>query len=53
MSCEECDKIQDKVFDKNDPESAPIAYYRIENANIAIIGCIKHVKMAVDKLNNR
>ena len=51
ITCEECEKIQDKAFDKNIPESVPIAYYRIKNANIAIIGCNKHVKMAIEKLN--
>ena len=51
MSCNECDEITDKALDKNNPETVPIAYYRIENANIGIIGCRKHVKLAIDKLN--
>lgn len=53
MSCEECEKIIDKALNKTIPETVPIAYYRIENANIAILGCTKHVKMAIDKLNKR
>jgi hypothetical protein len=51
MSCNECEEILDKALDKNDPETVPVAYYRIENANIAIIGCRKHVKLVIDKLN--
>lgn len=52
MSCEDCEKICEIAFDKNISESTGIAYYRIENANIAIVGCNKHVKMAINRLNN-
>ena len=41
------------AFDKNKPETVPIAYYRIETANIAIVGCEKHVKIAIDRLNKK
>ena len=51
MSCKECEKVIDKALDKNEPDTVPVAYYRIENANIAILGCRKHVKMTIDKLN--
>jgi len=50
MGCEECDKIQDLAFDKNIPESTPVAYYRIGKANIAIVGCREHVKETIMKL---
>lgn len=53
MSCEECDKMQDIAFNKNINKTVPIAYYRIENADIAIVGCTKHVKIAIDRLNKR
>ena len=50
MSCEACSKIQQEAFDKNVPTSLPIAYVRIETANIAIVGCKKHLKMMINKL---
>ena len=50
MSCEDCDKIQDLTFDKNIPTSPPIAYVRVEAANVAIVGCKKHLKILIDKL---
>ena len=53
MSCKDCEKMIDKALDKNDPETVPIAYYRVDNANIAILGCEKHVKMAIDRLNKK
>ena len=52
MSCEECSKIQDLTFNKNIDESPPIAYVRIEVANIAIVGCNKHLKILIDRLRN-
>lgn len=51
MSCEECEKKQNLAFDKNIPDSTPIAYYRWKNANIAIVGCKQHVKEIVEFLN--
>ena len=50
MSCEECDQIQDKAFDKNIPETVPIVYVRVGNSNMAIVGCKKHCKEIIDKL---
>lgn len=50
MSCEECDQIQDKAFDKNIPETVPIVYVRVGNSNMAIVGCQKHCKEIIDKL---
>ena len=50
MSCEDCEEIQRIAFDKNCPLSPPIAYCRIDIANIAIVGCAKHVKIILDKL---
>ena len=35
MSCEDCEKIQNEGTDG-------IAYVRIGNGNVAIIGCEKH-----------
>ena len=53
MSCEECDKIQDEAFNKNIPTSVPIAYVRIESANVAIVGCEKHLRILIDKLKDK
>lgn len=50
MSCDECDRIQQEAFDKNIPTSVPIAYVRVEAANIAIVGCEKHLKIIINKL---
>lgn len=50
MSCKECDEIQDKTFDKNNPASMPICYVRIGNSNLALVGCRKHLKEAIDKI---
>jgi hypothetical protein len=50
MSCKECDEIQDKTFDKNNPASMPIYYVRMGNSNLALVGCRKHVKEAIDKM---
>jgi len=44
MSCEDCEKIQDIAFNKNIPESTPIAYVRVGNGNVAIVACRKHAK---------
>ena len=53
MSCKECDEIQDKAFNKNIPESVPIAYIRIENSNMALVGCHRHLKIATDAIRER
>jgi len=50
MSCEECEKIQNKVFSANGGE---VAYYRIEDANVALVGCRKHLKMLIERLNRK
>ena len=42
MSCEECEKFQ---------EENKIAYYRWGIANVAIIGCPKHLKEIFTALN--
>ena len=52
MSCEDCDKIQEIAFNKNIAESTAICYYGIGNSNLALIGCRKHLKMVIDKLNS-
>ena len=49
MSCEDCDKIQNQAFDKN----IPIVYVRVENSNMAIVGCKKHCLMVIDKLREK
>lgn len=49
MSCEECEEIQKVAFDKNINDSIPIAYVRIGNGNVAIVGCQKHLKELLDK----
>lgn len=48
MSCYECDEIQDKIFEEK--ISMPIAYFRIGNANVAIVGCSMHITVIMDKL---
>lgn len=49
MSCEDCEEIQNLAFNKNIDESTPIAYIRIDVANVAVVGCKKHVKMLLEK----
>ena len=53
MSCKECSKLQDLAFDKNVPNTTPIAYVRIENANVALVGCRKHLKILIERLNKQ
>ena len=48
MSCKKCNEIQDKIFEEK--LDLPIAYFRIDNANIAIIGCEAHIKETMDRL---
>lgn len=50
MGCEDCDAIQDLAFNKNVPESTPIAYFRVGAANLAIVGCGKHLLEVQKKL---
>lgn len=38
MSCEDCAKAQDNT------DTIGIAYYRWKNANVAIVGCEKHLR---------
>jgi len=47
MSCKDCEKRTDGL----ELIKAPICYYRIGTGNIALIGCEKHLKMAIKKLN--
>lgn len=49
MSCKECERIQNLAFNKNIPETVPIVYIRIENANVAIVGCERHAKKLRDR----
>jgi hypothetical protein len=43
MSCDDCDKAQNE---------APAFYYRIENANVQVKGCERHVKTMFDRLRS-
>ena len=49
MSCEDCEVAQDRMFAGLDG----ITYYRWKNANVAVIGCRKHLKELFDFLNER
>ena len=49
MSCESCRKIQEITLNENQP----IAYVRIENGNVAIVGCEKHLKILINKLREK
>ena len=46
MSCEKCGDEQERVF----LGIAPVAYYRWNNANVAIIGCSEHVAEIINYL---
>jgi len=46
MTCEDCAKAQDEAFDEN----GRVAFVRIEEANVAIVGCDKHLKILIEKL---
>jgi len=50
MSCNECDKVQDIAFDKNDPNTTNIYYVRIGNANVAIVACYEHAKQIIEQV---
>jgi hypothetical protein len=43
MTCEECEKMQERAFGGEEFPFA-VAYYRIDGANVAIVGCEKHVR---------
>ena len=44
MSCENCEEeIKYTIRD-----NIPIAYVRIDNANMVIVGCVKHIKRALE-----
>lgn len=49
MSCEKCSDYQEEILNM----SLPIAYVRIEEANVAVIGCEKHIKILLDKLRSK
>ena len=44
MSCDDCDKAHDET---------PAFYYRIENANVQVKGCRKHVAMMFGMIDGR
>lgn len=44
MSCEDCEKAQ---------ESPHSFFYRIENANVEVKGCRKHVAMMFEMIDGR
>lgn len=44
MSCEDCEEAQSR---------GDTYYYRIENANVMVIGCKKHIKIMFDRLNSK
>ena len=46
MTCQECDRIQDKTLNKK----MPICYVRVGVGNMAIVGCEKHTKELINKL---
>ena len=50
MSCYECHKVQEIALNKNNPNTVGIAYIRVEEANVAIVGCDKHVKILIERL---
>ena len=50
MSCKECEKIQKLAFDKNIAESTPLCYVRVGVANVAVVGCRKHLKELLKQL---
>ena len=43
MTCEDCEKAQTSVSD--------VAYVRVDLANVAIVGCRKHVKLLLQRYN--
>ena len=49
MSCSECSRLQDIAFNKNIDETIPIAYIRVGIANVAIVGCEKHILELIKK----
>jgi len=44
MSCKECEEAQDQ---------SPGFYYRVENANVQIKGCRKHVAKLLEMIDGR
>lgn len=52
MSCEACETIQNLAFNKNIAETVHIAYIRIENANVAVVGCKKHIAETIWRISN-
>lgn len=43
MSCDDCDKAHDQ---------APAFYYRIQNGNVQVKGCERHVKIMFERLRS-
>ena len=43
MTCNDCEEAQNI--------GTAMYFYRIENANVAIIACKKHAKIMIDRLN--
>ena len=50
MGCEKCEEIQHLAFNDSFASSTPICYVRVGVANIAIVGCEKHLKETTEKL---
>lgn len=50
MSCEDCQEVQDKSFDTDRLKPVRVCYVRINEANIALIGCDKHLKIILDRI---
>ena len=51
MSCKDCEIVQAIVIGCHaPPNEPPIAYVRVGTANVAIIGCDKHLKELIAKL---
>lgn len=53
MSCKDCEEIQDEALNKNLPDTVPVIYYRVENANVGILACRKHGKIMIERLNEK
>jgi hypothetical protein len=49
MTCKECDDIIYKTL--NDPSERQLCYFRVDVSNMVMIGCRKHLRMALDKFN--
>lgn len=45
MSCKDCERETDLL--------QKAYFFRVENANIVLFGCPKHIKIAMDKLRRK